>query len=91
MDTETIALICSIVVCLVGLATFLFSVIGRAKQDGQLFAKIDFCNQTVKEIKETLNQQNATVTKTQLAVATFETRIQNLETRVKMIEKSRNG
>ena len=78
MDTETIALICSIVVCLVGLATFLFSVIGRAKQDGQLFAKIDFCNQTVKEIKETLNQQNAT-------------RIQNLETRVKMIEKSRNG
>jgi len=55
--TETITFVIGVVMCILGICTFVVGMLSRAKQDGALNAKVDNAIQGIAEIQATLKDQ----------------------------------
>lgn len=51
---QTITFACSIILCIIGIATFVSGLLTRARKEGQLEYKVDSALKGIEEIKETL-------------------------------------
>ena len=53
-----IGCVVGIVGCVIGVATFVSAQMSRAKQDGQLIAKVDQCVKGIEELKNDVKERN---------------------------------
>lgn len=56
--TETITFVCGIIMCVIGVSTFVSALITRARKDGQIEYKVDSALKGIDEIKDSLKGQN---------------------------------
>ena len=54
--TQTITFICGVVMCLIGVATFIAALLTRARKEGRLEYMVDEALRGIQEIKATLNR-----------------------------------
>lgn len=52
---QTVTFICGVVMCIIGVATFVSALLTRARKDGQLEYKVDAALKGIDEIKSTLS------------------------------------
>lgn len=52
MDPSTITFVAGVISCIIGVATFITGIASRARNDGNLEAKLGFCLQGIDELKE---------------------------------------
>lgn len=52
--TETVTFICGVIMCVIGISTFVSALITRARKDGQLEYKVDSALRGIDEIKDSL-------------------------------------
>ena len=57
--TETITFVCGLIMCVIGIATFVTGIVQRAKNDGVLTNKVDTALTDLKDIKKTLSEQRS--------------------------------
>lgn len=95
---QTIALVCSIVLCIIGVATFISGMLSRARKDGQLEYKVDSALKGIEEIKEKLTHAGEWQDEIALKVKGHDEKIttlfntcEKLETRVSDLERSNYG
>lgn len=55
---ETITFVCGIIMCVIGVSTFVSALITRARKDGQIEYKVDSALKGIDEIKDSLKGQN---------------------------------
>ena len=55
--SQTITFICGVILCVIGVATFVTGLVSRAKEDGALSNKVDTALKGIDEIKQTLSEQ----------------------------------
>lgn len=62
MDTSTIVFVAGIISCVIGVASFVTGIAARARNDGKLESKLEFCLKGIEEIKKSVgnieNKQN---------------------------------
>lgn len=87
LHMDTIALICSIVLCVIGVATFVSSMISKARQDGQILTKLDFCLQAIEEVKKDFSTHREVSEKIRLTIQSHEEQIHTLFNRVTNVEE----
>lgn len=87
LHMDTIALICSIVLCVIGVATFVSSMINKARQDGQIITKLDFCLQALDEVKKDFSSHREISEQIRLDLTTHEEQIHTLFNRVTNVEE----
>ena len=56
---QTVTFLCGVVMCIIGVATFLSALLTRARKDGQLEYKVDAALKGIDEIKATLNHTHS--------------------------------
>ena len=56
-STQTVTFICGVIMCLIGVSTFITSMLSKAKSDGVLSNKVDTALKGIDEIKSSLNDQ----------------------------------
>ena len=54
---ETITFVIGVIMCVLGVCSFVIGMTGRAKSDGVLSNKVDSALQGIEEIKQTLAEQ----------------------------------
>ena len=54
--TQAITFFCGVIMCVIGIATFVSAMLTRARKDGQLEYKVDSALKGIEEIKESLNK-----------------------------------
>lgn len=89
MDAGTVTFICGVIACCVGVATFITGMLTRAKQDGQLIAKLDSALKGIEEIKGDVksiqNIQNAhenEITQINTELRTLKEKVSDLEDKI---------
>lgn len=87
LHMDTIALICSIVLCVIGVATFVSSMISKARQDGQIITKLDFCLQALDEVKKDFSSHREISEQIRLDLTTHEEQIHTLFNRLENVEE----
>lgn len=87
MDITTISIICSVVMCVIGVCTFGVGMVSRAKQDGELITKVNMSLSTLQEIKDDLKSTSTEVSNMHNMTERQDEQIKSLFTRVQAIEK----
>lgn len=87
VDKDTILFLIAIIGCAVGVAGFIINMNARAKQEGELLAKIEFCAQGIIEIKGQMKEFRTDIVEMKTGKATNERRIEMLEKEVSIIRK----
>lgn len=75
---ETILFVCSIVVCIIGVLTFISGMTGRAQKEGVLEQKINQTIQGIEDIKTDLKGVSSSQQSLALAVQSHEEQIKTL-------------
>lgn len=75
---QTITFVSGIIMCVIGVATFISALLTRARKDGQLEYKVDAALKGIEEIKATLNQTHTRQTDIALKVQAHEEQITTL-------------
>jgi uncharacterized coiled-coil DUF342 family protein len=75
---QTITFLCSLIMCIIGVATFISALLTRARKDGQLEYKVDEALKGIDEIKKTINQTHTWQESIGLEVQSHEERIRTL-------------
>lgn len=57
--TQTVTFLCGILMCIIGIATFISALLTKARKDGQLEYKVDEALRGIDEIKKSLSHTNA--------------------------------
>ncbi len=89
--SSSIALICGIISCIVGVCTFTVGMISRAKQDGIMDQKLNQAVSGIDEIKVDLKALNQIQLELQLSVRTHEEQIRTLFNEVEKLENCKGG
>lgn len=55
---DTITFLCGLLMCIIGIATFISGLLTRARKDGQLEYKVDSLLKSIDEIKSSLEHHN---------------------------------
>lgn len=84
IDYSTITLIVGILASVIGVATFVSGMVGRAKQDGALAANLQTCVTGISKIEVTLKDMNC-------KSDTYNSKVDRLEVRVENLERYHNG
>lgn len=86
INMETVLFICSVLLCIVGVGTFVIGLTTRAKQDGILQQKVDNALDGIEDIKEKIEKQadwreyvNNKLTKHDERISTLFRRIEKVE------------
>ena len=92
--TQTVTFICGVIMCVIGIATFISALLTRARKDGQLEYKVDEALRGIEEIKSNLYTTNAWKESTGIKIQSHEERIvtlfneyHDLEERIKKLER----
>ena len=85
--SQTITFICGVILCVIGIATFVTGLVSRAKEDGALSNKVDTALKGIDEIKQTLNEQRDWRETIGIELETHEQKINTLFNRVESIER----
>lgn len=92
--TQTITFMCGVIMCIIGIATFISALLTRARKDGQLEYKVDEALRGIDEIKSTLNRTQTWQESIGLKVQSHEEQIVTLfnnhaalEKRVEILER----
>ena len=95
--TQTVTFMCGVIMCIIGIATFISALLTRARKDGQLEYKVDEALRGIDEIKTTLNRTQTWQESIGLKVQSHEEKIVTLfnnysalEERVATIERKDN-
>ena len=75
---QTITFICSLIMCAIGIATFISALLTRARKDGQLEYKVDAALKGIDEIKNTLNHTHSRQEEFGLKIQSHEEKIKTL-------------
>lgn len=86
--SQTITFICGVILCVIGVATFVTGLVSRAKDDGALSNKVDTALKGIDEIKQTLNEQRNWRETIGIELENHEQKIDTLFNKVESIERS---
>lgn len=86
-SAQTVTFICGIIMCLIGVSTFVSSMISRAKGDGILSNKVDTALKGIDEIKSSLNDQRRWREEIAVLTAKQDEQIETLLKRVNALEQ----
>lgn len=86
--SQTITFICGVILCVIGVATFVTGLVSRAKDDGALSNKVDTALKGIDEIKQTLNEQRNWRETIGIELENHEQKINTLFNKVESIERS---
>lgn len=78
MDGPTITLVVGIVGCIIGISTFVSSLLNKAQNNGVLEQKIEQALQGIEEIKKRVNESSANQSNMSLTVQSHTEQIKNL-------------
>lgn len=81
--------VCGIIVCVIGVSTFVTGLIQRAKGDGVLANKVDTALKGIDEIKSSLNDQRQWREEIGITTERQQQQINTLFRRVEKLEQSR--
>lgn len=84
--SQTITFICGVILCVIGVATFVTGLVSRAKDDGALSNKVDTALKGIDEIKQTLNEQRNWRETIGIELENHEQKIDTLFKKVESIE-----
>lgn len=84
---QTVTFLCGVVMCIIGVATFLSALLTRARKDGQLEYKVDAALKGIDEIKATLNYTHSWQENIGLKVQSHEEQIVTLFNNNAALEK----
>ena len=84
--SQTITFICGIILCVIGVATFVTGLVSRAKEDGALSNKVDTALKGIDEIKQTLSEQRDWRETIGIELENHEQKINTLFNKVESIE-----
>ncbi len=87
MNGATIATIISLVMCIIGILTFISGRLSKAEKEGRLAEKLDTCCRGIDEIKAKLTSQESAQTQQSIMIEKHEQRFVSLENRVKLLEQ----
>lgn len=85
--TETITFTIGIIMCVIGVASFVVGITQRAKSDGVLSNKVDSAVKGIEEIKTTLSEQRNWREDIGITVAEHSQQLNTLFRRVEALEK----
>ena len=95
---QIVTFICSLIMCAIGIATFISALLTRARKDGQLEYKVDAALQGIDEIKATLNHTHSWQEESGLKIQAHEEKIKTLfnqhesfDKRLSALEKKGNN
>ena len=86
--SQTITFICGIILCVIGVATFVTGLVSRAKDDGALSNKVDTALKGIDEIKQTLKEQRNWRETIGIELENHEQKINTIFNKVESIERS---
>ncbi len=89
--TETVTFVIGIVMCIVGVLTFIGSLVKGARNDGILANKVDTALAGIEEIKKTLSEQRTWRETMGQKVEAHEQQIKTLFRRVETLEETCDG
>lgn len=72
---QTVTFICGVIMCIIGVATFVSALLTKARKDGQLEYKVDAALKGIDEIKSTLNHTQSWQESISLKVQSHEEQI----------------
>ena len=75
---QTVTFICGVIMCIIGVATFVSALLTRARKDGQLEYKVDAALKGIDEIKSTLSHTQSWQENIGLKVQSHEEQITTL-------------
>ena len=84
---QTVTFICSLIMCAIGIATFISALLTRARKDGQLEYKVDAALKGIDEIKNTINRTHSWQEEFGLKMQSHEEKIKTLFTNCESFEK----
>ena len=85
MDAATITLIVGIISCIIGVSTFVSSMVTRAKTEGQTVEKINQCIKGIEDIKQDLKENAVNYNNLHGMVIDHESRIRSIEDDIKTL------
>lgn len=86
--SQTITFICGVILCVIGIATFVTGLVSRAKEDGALSNKVDTALKGIDEIKQTLSEQRDWRETIGIELENHEQKINTLFKKVESIERN---
>ena len=84
--TETITWACGILMCIIGICTFVSGIVNRAKGDGVLSNKVDNALKGIEDIKTSLSEQRTWRDATNKALTEHSEQIKTLFNKVNSLE-----
>lgn len=84
---QTVTFICGIIMCCIGVATFISALLTRARKDGQLEYKVDAALKGIDEIKATLSHTQSWQESIGLKVQSHEEQIVTLFNNYNSLDK----
>ena len=84
---QTVTFVSGIIMCIIGVATFISALITRARKDGQLEYKVDAALKGIDEIKNTLNSTHMWQEDIALKVQSHEEKIVTLFNQYRMLSE----
>ena len=85
--SETVTFVIGIIMCTIGVASFVVGITQRAKSDGVLTNKVDSALKGIEEIKSTLTEQRDWREDIGITVASHTEQLNTLFRRVEALEK----
>ena len=86
--SQTITFICGVILCVIGVATFVTGLVSRAKEDGALSNKVDTALKGIDEIKQTLSEQRYWRETIGIELENHEQKINTLFNKIESIERN---
>jgi peptidoglycan hydrolase CwlO-like protein len=84
--TETMTWACGILMCIIGICTFVSGIVNRAKGDGVLSNKVDNALKGIEDIKTSLSEQRTWRDATNKALTEHSEQIKTLFNKVNSLE-----
>lgn len=86
MDLTTVSFVCSVILCILSVCTFITGMTSRSKQDGQIIAKLDYAVKAIEEIKVDSRSVSADMGSVKEDIVALKVKVSNLNDRVTHIE-----
>ena len=86
--TETITFLCGVIMCVIGVSTFVSALITRARKDGQLEYKVDSALRGIDEIKDSLKGHGESQQRVKLKLEQHEEKLETLFRRTNELKES---
>lgn len=76
--TETITFVCGVIMCIIGVSTFVSALLTKARKDGQIEFKVDSALKGIDEIKDSLKGHNTWQEQMSIKVESHDEKIESL-------------